>query len=474
MEENNQNAFLGEGKIGKLLFKFAIPCVTSLLISALYNIIDQIFIGHSELGFVGNAATGVVFPVMVATSAFAWCFGDGSAAYLNICQGKKETGHASKAIGTSITMTFIISVIMMILCLTLSKPMLYFFAATESTIDLANEYLIIVASFFPIYMLQNMMNGVVRSDGSPLYSMLSMVSGAVVNIALDALFIFGLKMGIAGAAWATVIGESVSFLLLLFYYFKRTKTFKVGLKELIPDMKEFWPVVKLGISTFITQLSVVAVSIVINNVAKQYGETSIYGTEIPLSIMAVETKIFNVVINIVVGIVLGGQPIIGYNIGARNYDRVKQTYLLVLYWVLGITVGLTLLFELAPEAVLSIFGGTEDPLYVEYGVRVIRVFLGTIILTAFIKMSAIFFQAMDKPIQSSIVSLSRDLCTFIPAILIIPMITEKNDPGSGINTMLYSTILADSISAIIAAVFTVFIFKRLGEEKEALNAPVQE
>ncbi|MDE6373252.1 MAG: polysaccharide biosynthesis C-terminal domain-containing protein [Clostridia bacterium] len=339
-KEQTQNLdFLGKAKLGKLMLKFCIPCILSLLVSALYNIVDQIFVGNSELSVLGNAATGVVFPIFIIAQAFAWWIGDGCAAYLNICQGKGETEKSHKAVGTGIVVTVALSVILIAVFFPLRRQLLLTFGASVDTtvdgefipgsIDYAIEYFNIILPFFPIYMAMNMMNAVVRADGAPGWSMASMLSGALINIALDPAFIFGCKWGMAGAAWATVIGQCVSFAIAVIYFF-RTKTFKLKLKSFIPDLKAVLPAIKLGLSSFITQLTIVIISLVCNIMLKKYGASSVYGENIPIALIGVESKVFTVVVNIVVGIVLGCQPIIGYNMGARNYSRIKKLYLYIL------------------------------------------------------------------------------------------------------------------------------------------------
>lgn len=236
MNQSENNQFLGTEKIGKLMFKFSIPCVLSLLVSALYNIVDQIFIGNSELSTLGNAATGVVFPIFIIAQAFAWCFGDGCAAYLNICQGKKDTQSAHKAIGTGMIITLFASIVLMAAFFPLKTQLLTLFGASENSIGMAIEYFNIILTFFPVYMLSNMMNAVIRADGSPSWSMASMLIGAIINIILDPVFIFGLRWGMKGAALATVIGQVISFVISLLYLF-RTRTFQLTKKVLYPISK---------------------------------------------------------------------------------------------------------------------------------------------------------------------------------------------------------------------------------------------
>ena len=229
---------LGKDPIGKLLFSFAVPSVSGLLITSLYNLVDQIFIGNSRLGYLGNGATGLVFPLLIVAQAFAWWFSDGCASYLSICQGKKDTSLASKAIGTSITLIELISVILAAICLLWAEPILSVFGGTPETLPMASSYLRILAWFFPLLLFQCAVNGIIRCDGSPLFAMVATGAGAIVNIVLDPVFIFVLDAGIEGAAWATVIGEGVSFLLSVAYFF-RSKTFRLSLKSFLPDFKAF-------------------------------------------------------------------------------------------------------------------------------------------------------------------------------------------------------------------------------------------
>ncbi len=471
MEQTNQNRMLGEEKISKLLIKFSIPCILSLLISALYNIVDQIFVGNSELGYLGNAATGIVFPILIITQAFAWCIGDGSAAYLSICQGKKDAQNAHHCIGTGIMITLILSIIMLAFCAVWKEPLLRLFGASDQTIAMAMEYFTIVLCFFPAFMLMNMMNAVIRADGSPAVSMASMSLGAILNIILDPIFIFSLNWGIAGAAWATVIGQTVSFLVSVLYFF-RTKSFRLAKGSFIPHFKIFSNALKLGASSFITQMSIVVISLVCNIMLAKYGLLSIYGQDIPISVISIETKVFTIVINIVVGIVLGGQPILGYNYGAKKYSRVKETYRAILIATLVVGIVSTLIFEIYPQGVINIFGSGNDTLYLEYARRTFRIFLSLVIFTCVIKMSSIFFQAVGRPVMAVIASLTRDIVCFVPLVILIPSIFERNQAGSGINGILFAAPAADLIGMIVAVCLTVHYFRTM-ESSEGLE-PVPE
>lgn len=448
--------FLGEGKISKLMLKFSIPCVLSLLVSALYNIVDQIFVGNSELSVLGNAATGVVFPIFIIAQAFAWCFGDGCAAYLNICQGKKEAQNAHKAIGTGIVATLLVSLILMGVFFPLKTQLLTLFGASENSIGYATEYFHWILAFFPIYMLSNMMNAVIRADGRPAASMVSMLAGALVNIVLDPIFIFACRWGMTGAAVATVIGQTVSFAVALICFF-RTRTFHLEARSFLPDFRAFKNALQLGTSSFITQMTIVIISLTCNILLAKYGAASKYGVDIPIAIIGIESKVYTVVINIIVGIVLGCQPIISYNMGAKNFNRVKELYRKILCCTVVICLLATLLFELAPRTVVGIFGSPTnvDPdCYWEFGEKTFRIFLCLVTFTCTIKMTSIFFQAVGKPVRAVIASMIRDIVCFIPLIIILPIFF-------GIEGILYAAPAADCIAIIVTIALTVTFMKSL-------------
>ena len=473
MNQEQNSQFLGKEKISKLMLKFSVPCVLSLLVSALYNIVDQIFIGNSELSALGNAATGVVFPIFIIAQAFAWCFGDGCAAYLNICQGKKDTKNATQAIGTGIVVTLISSLVLMIFFYPFKTQLLTLFGASENSIGYAIEYFNIILAFFPIYMLSNMMNAVIRADGSPGWSMVSMVAGALTNIILDPVFIFGFKWGMTGAAVATVVGQTVSFVITLIYFF-RTKTFKLNLKSFVPNFKSFSGALQLGASSFVTQMTIVIISLVCNILLAKYGQMSQYGVDIPIAIIGIESKVFTVVINLVVGIVLGCQPIISYNMGARNYGRVKDLYKKILLCTVVIGLASTALFELAPRAVVGMFGApTNIPNpenYWVFGEKCFRIFLCLVTFTCIIKMTSIFFQAVGKPVHAVVASMIRDIVCFIPLIIIYPLVF------GGVEAILYAAPSADFLAMIVAVALTVTFMKSLksspiNEKNDAVLKP---
>ena len=463
-EKKGSTASLGEEKINKLMLRFSIPCIMSLLVSSLYNIVDQIFIGNSELSTLGNAATGVVFPVFIIAQAFAWCFGDGCAAYLNICQGRNDSENAHKAIGASISLAFLSGLVMMAVIYAFKTPILTIFGASENTMDYAVEYLNVVLAMMPIFILCNMMNSVIRADGSPTWAMLSMLTGAIINIILDPVFIFGLRLGMTGAALATIIGQAATFLMTLIY-FMNTKTFKLTKTSFIPRISAVKEVISLGFSTFITQLAIVIVAILSNVQLAKYGALTKFGADIPIAIIGIQSKVFTVVINLVVGIVLGCQPIISFNMGAKKYDRVKELYKKIIISALAIGISFTALFQLAPQFVISLFGtpsnvpNPED--YWEFGIMTMRIFLSLICISCVIKVNSIFFQAVGKPVQAAITSMVRDILCFVPLIIILPLIS------GGVEAILWAAPISDFIAMVVTAILSVSFIKSLRKTETA-------
>lgn len=464
MEFQEKRNPLENENIAKLLLKFSVPCVMGLLISALYNIIDQMFIGNSELGYLGNAATGVSFPVICIANAFAWCVGDGAASFLSICAGRKDIERAHKCVGTGITVTTIISIFLSLICLTFARPLMTLFGASHQTLDMAVEYFTIVASFFPIYLLMNVMNSMIRADGSPAYAMMAMLTGAVINIILDPLFIFLFRWKIAGAAWATVIGQSASFAVCVLYFFK-PKTFRLTKQSFLPNLKVLGNLVSLGGATFITQLSIVVLSLVSNMILAHYGALSIYGPDIPLSVFSIQTKVFTVVCNIVVGIVLGGQPIFGYFYGAGNMRKVRQAYILVLKTTLIVGTAAVLLFELWPEGVIGIFG-SGDALYQDFAIKTFRIYLSLTMVTCLVKMSAIFFQSIGKSVYAFVTSLVRDIVCFTTLAIVLPAMLEKSAPGQGIYGILYAAPISDLVALVVISALTIPFLRKLKKQEE--------
>lgn len=305
-------------------------------------------------------------------------------------------------------------------------------------------------------MMANGMNAIIRADGSPGFSMASTLVGAITNIILDPIFIFIFKWGISGAAWATVIGQCLS-LIISIVYFTRTKTFKLSWKSFKINWGIFSNVIKLGVSTFITQMSIVVISLACNIMLAKYGAMSKYGTDIPIAVIGICMKVFTIVINIAVGIILGAQPILGYNYGAKQYNRVKQTFKLALISTVAVGIISMLIFEFFPDIIIKMFG-TESALYMEFATKTFRIFLFFIAFTCIIKISSIFFQAVGNPVKASVVSLARDIIIFIPLVIILPRYM-------GVEGALFAAPIADFIGIIITITLLISFFKKLGNEE---------
>ena len=466
MEETKQ---LGEQPIKKLLLKFSVPCVMGLLIGALYNIVDQIFIGNSSLGYLGNAATGVSFPIICIANAFAWCIGDGAAAFLSICAGRKDSESAHKCVGTGIVSTAIISIVLCAVCLIFCEPLMALFGASDATLQLACDYFRIVVCFFPAYLMFNVMNSMIRADGSPTYAMVALLLGAVINIILDPVFIFALDWGIQGAAIATVIGQVVSFVICV-AYFRRPKSFKLKKSSFRIDYPVLKNLIILGGSTFIVQISMVVMTLLCNMMLFKYGALSKFGSDIPISVFSIQTKIYTIVGNIACGIALGGQPILGYNYGAKKMDRVKECYKYILLSSLTVGILATIIFIACPQIIIGIFG-KQNELYMEFAVISFKIFLSFSFVTAFIKISSIFFQAIGKPVQAMVASVLRDMICFVIFTIGLCMFFEERTPGNGIYGILFASPLSDLVAGTVITILTIKFLRSLKETPESIKEP---
>ena len=444
---------LGQKPIGSLLLKFSVPCVMGLLIGALYNIVDQIFIGNSSLGYLGNAATGISFPIICIANAFAWCIGDGAASYLSICAGRQDSERAHRCVGTGLTATAVISLLLCGICLVFCRPLMVLFGASEATLELACDYFEIVALFFPAYLMLNVMNSIIRADGSPTYAMAAMLSGAVINIVLDPVCIFVLDWGIRGAAIATVVGQAVSFAVSILY-FRHPRSFRLSGDSFRISFSMLRSLIVLGGSTFIIQISMVVMTLLSNVMLFHYGSLSRFGSDIPISVFSIQTKVYTIVSNIAVGIALGGQPILGFNYGARKLDRVRSCYRMILVSSLSVGIIATAVFVFCPQIVIGLFGRQND-LYMEFASISFRISLGLCFLTAFIKISSIFFQAIGKPVHAMLSSVIRDMVCFVIFTVTLCRLFELYRPGSGIYGILLAAPLSDLVAGAVVTVLSV-------------------
>ncbi len=447
---------LGNEKISKLLKAFSIPCIISLVVNALYNMVDQIFIGWG-VGYLGNGATNVVFPITVICLAFALMFGDGTSAYLSLKLGEKKKEEAEKGVWSGIFSSIIISILFCIFVLIFLPTLINLFGSTEKLQNYALDYGYVIAFGIPFMMIGTTFNSIIRADGSPKYAMASMVIGAILNIILDPIAIFVLDMGVKGAALATIISQFVTFIMNITYLFK-FKSIEMNKKTVTFSVDSAKRVSLLGISSFITQMSIVIIIAVQNNLLSKYGATSKFGSEIPITVLGIVMKINQILSSIVIGIAAGSQPIVGFNYGARNYDRVKQTLKIVLTLSLSISVIAFLLFQTIPEKLIGIFG-SGDALYNEFACLTFRIFLMLTIFNGIQIASGIFFQAIGKSGKAALLSLSRQILIFIPAAFILTKLF-------GVMGVLYAGPVSDGLAFIISGTLLFFEVRKLNGKKE--------
>ncbi len=461
--ENEEN-ILGREKIGKLMRKFSIPCIISLLVNSLYNIVDQIFIGWG-VGYLGNGATNVVFPLTMICLSFALMFGDGSSAFLSLKLGEKKKEEAAKGVGNGIALSIIISLTLCIATLIFLPQLLAIFGCTEALKDFALHYGYIIAIGFPFMMIGTTLNSIIRADGNPKYAMTSMVTGAILNTILDPIFIFVFKMGVEGAAIATVISQGVTFLMNILYI-KKFKSITLNKEQFKLKLGVARKVTTLGISSFITQMSFVFVMAFENNLLAKYGSESKFGSEIPITVLGIVMKISQILNSIIIGIAAGAQPILGYNYGAGKYDRVKKTLKTVLGLSLVISTIAFILFQTIPDKLISIFGSGDEN-YMEFACLAFRTYLLLCICNGIQIPSGIFFQAIGKSIKSAILSLSRQIVFLIPAMVIL-------GGTFGIMGVLYAGPFADGLAFVIAGILLIGEIKHLGKQKITSQALIDD
>mgnify|MGYP002518588323 FL=1 len=452
--EKEEN-ILGSEKIIKLIRKFSIPCIISLVVNSLYNIVDQIFIGWG-VGYLGNGATNVVFPLNMIALAFALMFGDGASAYLSLKLGEKKKEEASKGVANGIVISVIISLILCIISLVFLPQILKVFGCTDALRQYALQYGYVIVVGLPFMMLGTTLNSIIRADGSPKYSMTTMVLGAILNIILDPIFIFVFKMGVEGAAIATVISQILTFALNV-CYIKKFKSIEINKESFKLKQNVVRKVTTLGISSFITQMSIVFVMAVENNLLGKYGADSKFGSEIPITVLGIVMKISQILNSIIIGIAAGTQPIIGYNYGAEKYDRVKQTIKTVLGLSVIISTIAFILFQTIPDKLISIFG-SGDSNYMEFACLAFRTYLMLCICNGIQIPAGIVFQAIGKSFKSAVISLSRQILFLIPAMFTFGKLL-------GIKGVLYAGPFADGLAFLISASLLVVEIKHFGKNK---------
>ena len=455
MNESNENFYLTTAPIKKLLIKFSIPCVLAMLVSALYNIVDQIFIGNSSAGTAGIMATTLVFPFTVVALAIAQLIGDGCAALFSISLGAKDEKTSNKSVGNAIIAVIILSIILLIVGFIFMKPIFTILGVNgydEKCILYTEQYYKIILCGIPFYMFASAMASIVRASGAPGYSMIQAIVGAIINLIFDPILIFIFDLGVQGAAFATIAGQIVSAGLCALY-FRKPKLMNLTKENFKIDTKVLGKLLKLGISSFVTQISIAVITIVANNVVGAIGGENATDAGGALGIVF---KIFAIVLAFSLGVAVGGQPIIGFNYGARKYKRVLETYKLIIIANIIIGIIAMILFEFVPNFIVSLFGGHANNLefYQEYACLSFRIYLGGILLCCIQKASCIYLQSIDKPYKAMILSLTRDVVLLVPGVCIFGLC-------GNLYTMLWAGPVSDIGAFIITVIFATIECRRI-------------
>ena len=465
MEKENQS-YLATERVGKLMGKYAVPCIISLLVGALYNIVDQIFIANATyLGSYGNAANTVVFPLTVIALGIAVMIGDGCCAFVSISLGEKKPENATRSVGNSVLLCVISSIVLTAIYLIFADPILTAFGGrvNAETFALSKEYFFWIALGIPFYMFGQAMNPIIRADGNPRFAMISTLVGAAINIILDPIFIFGIKWGMMGAAIATVIGQIATAILAVWYLF-RAKIIKPTNIDFKLKGKIFGKTLSLGLCSFLAQISLVAAMAAINNMIRKYGAMdAIFGQEqfaqIPMAVVGIVMKFFQIVISIVIGMAAGCIPIVGFNMGAKMHDRVKKLFskLLIAEAIVG-AVALVIV-EFFPNALIQIFGAANESFYyTDFAVKAFRIYLCMMIFACVNKATFIFLQAMGKAVESTMLSMVREIVFGVGFALILPLFF-------GLDGVLYSMPVSDILTAVISAILIARTYKQLDRAK---------
>lgn len=444
---------LGTAPVGKLLRKFAIPSIVAMLVGALYNIVDQIFIGHS-IGELGNAATNVAFPLTTSCTAFALLFGIGAASAFNLSMGCGEKKKALYYVGNAATWLFGSGVVLTLITQIFLEPMLVFFGSPDNVLGLAKEYVRIASIGFPFLILTSGGAHLIRADGSPEYSMVCNLTGAIINTILDPILIFGFGMGMTGAALATIIGQIAS-AFMVFRYLRRYKAGKLTMEHLRPRMQYTGYAMSLGLAQCLNQLAMMVVQIIMNNSLTYYGALSVYGESIPLACSGIINKVSFIFFAVCIGVAQGMQPIASFNYGAKQYDRVKKVIRLSITTGLIICVIAFALFQLFPRQIISLFGSGSE-MYFSFAERYFHIYLFFTFLNNIQPMSSSFLAAIGKPAKGTFLALTRQIIFLLPLIIILPFFM-------GIDGIMYAGPVADFMAAAISAALLLLELKNMGK-----------
>ena len=452
MESRHGPPALAVQPVGRLIMKFAIPAIISNLISALYNIVDQIFIGQS-VGLLGNAATNVAFPLVTLCLSLSLLLGVGGASNYSLAMGRGDEEEAARYYGGAIGFLVIFGLAVGALVLLFLRPLMVAFGATEASLPYAMVYTGITAFGMPFQIFGTAGSHLIRADGSPRYAMVSISAGAVLNIILDPIFIFTLDLGIAGAAYATVIGQ-VSTAVLQVFYFWRLKNHPIRPEHLRPRLGQLRAVAGLGSAAFFNQVAMMIVQIAMNNVLRRYGATSSYGSDIPLACVGVITKVNVVMIAFLVGIAQGCQPIVGFNYGAGQYSRVRAAYRRALTAGFCISCAFFLCFQFLPRQLLSIFDPNGSEMFFRFGTEYFRIFMGAAFLNAIHPLTSYFFTSIGRAKMGMLISMTRQLLFLLPLVLLLPRIW-------GVDGVMIAGPIADGVAAAVALFLVLREMKRI-------------
>ena len=461
MEQTIEN-FLATEKPGRLMIKYSIPCIISLLVGSLYNIVDQVFIANADyLGSSGNAANTVVFPLTVIALAIAVMIGDGCCAFSSLSLGKGKPKDASRSMGNSVVLAVISSIALTLIYLIFDDAIIAMFGGTVNaeTFEYSKEYFFWITLGIPFYMFGQAMNPIIRTDGNPKFAMISTVLGAVINIILDPIFIFCFGWGMMGAAVATVIGQIATAALAVWYLFN-TKLIKLSKKDFKLNLKIIRKTLILGICSFLSQISLVAAMAAINNMIRKYGALdAVFGQEqfaqIPMAVVGIVMKVFQIVISIVVGMAAGCIPIVGFNIGAGLNDRVKNLFTKLLISEAAVGAAAFIIVEFLPVQLINIFGAAnESTYYTDFAVKSFRIYLCMIILACVNKAAFIFLQAMGKAAASTMLSMVREIVFGVGFTMLLPIFF-------GLDGVLYSMPVSDILTAVLSAIIIVNTYGQL-------------
>ncbi len=462
MENKQTDTLLAAEKIGRLMTKYAVPCIISLLVGALYNIVDQIFIANAPyLGSYGNAANTVVFPLTVIALAIAVMIGDGCCAFVSLRLGEGEREDASRSMGNAIVMTVAGSLVLMAIYLIFMEPLIALFGGTVNaeTFAMSKEYLFWIALGIPFYMFGQAMNPVIRADGSPKFAMVSTLAGAVINIILDPIFIFGFRWGMMGAALATVIGQVVT-ALLAGWYLLHPRTVRMRRQDFCLRRRTASRTLMLGLCSFLSQISLVAAMAAINNMLRKYGAMDeIFSqaeyAQIPMAVVGIVMKFFQIVISIVVGMAAGCIPIVGFNMGAGRKDRVSALFTRLLICEALVGAAAFVIVMGCPQFIIRIFGSANESIYyTQFAVKAFRVYLCMVVLACVNKAAFIFLQAMGQAAESTMLSMVREIVFGVGFALLLPRFF-------GLDCVLLSMPVSDVLTAVVSAIVIVRAYRQL-------------